>query len=327
MRKLLPLLLAPALAVTVFAQLPAYYKSVSRVVWVVKDLKPVVSGWQKLDAAVEDRGTIEHQATFRGKPVTVKLRAAAARVGDLEVSWIQPAGGANAYTEFLAKHGDGVFSLAHRVPSLEDLELEVGRLSGLGAGVLQRGTVETEGGSVTYVQFDTEPKGKYSLGLVYEPPGVKSGLPETTGPKVTQYAFVVRNMRAVSAWWEKLGFPAMSYTHPPLSELVYRGKPGSFDQELGWQRHGQVVYEWIQPIKGPTVYNDFLQAHGEGLHHIAFDAPDLDKETARWTSAGYRVAQSGAWGEKDKPGSGRFAYVDTDAAGGVTVELLWNHKP
>lgn len=25
---------------------------------------------------------------------------------------------------------------------------------------------------------------------------------------------------------------------------------------LGWQPHGRVVYEWIQSLKGPTVYAD-----------------------------------------------------------------------
>jgi hypothetical protein len=38
------------------------------------------------------------------------------------------------------------------------------------------------------------------------------------------------------------------------------------------------------------------------------------------------IVQSGAWGEKGKPGSGRFAYAATDAFGGVTTEFLWNHR-
>lgn len=38
------------------------------------------------------------------------------------------------------------------------------------------------------------------------------------------------------------------------------------------------------------------------------------------------LVQSGAWGEKGKPGSGRFAYADTSAIGGVTIELLWNQR-
>jgi hypothetical protein len=36
--------------------------------------------------------------------------------------------------------------------------------------------------------------------------------------------------------------------------------------------------------------------------------------------------QGGAWGEKGKPGWGRFAYQDTHPIGGVDVELLWNYR-
>ena len=38
-------------------------------------------------------------------------------------------------------------------------------------------------------------------------------------------------------------------SHGPLRDRVYRGQPGQFDQELGWQRHGEVVYEWIRMLK------------------------------------------------------------------------------
>jgi catechol 2,3-dioxygenase-like lactoylglutathione lyase family enzyme len=324
MRKLL---LLAGLATSAFAQLPDFYKSVDRVAWVVKDLQPVIAGWERLHLTAHDYGVMEHQAVFRGRSVTVKTHTAGGRIGGLEVNWVQPLGGENAYTEFLAKHGDGIFSLVHRVPSRQALEAEAKRMSAAGVGVLQRATIETEAGAVTYVHFDTEPQGKYSLGLIFLPPTIEENLPESKLSKVTQFAFVTHDLRAVSAYWHKLGFPEMSIEHDPLTDLVYRGKPGHFDQELGWQRHGKVVYEWIRPLKGPTVYEEQFKAHGEGLHHLAFDVRDMEKGIATWTAPGYVVAQSGAWGEKNQPGSGRFAYIDTSGFGGVTAELLWNYRP
>ncbi|MGE5644592.1 MAG: VOC family protein [Acidobacteriota bacterium] len=318
MRKLVVLL--PALVACAWAQAPDFYKSVDSVTWVVQDLTPVAAAWQKLGAVVEDYGVTEHEAEFRGRAVKVKLHAAAARLGTLNVRWVQPIGGENAYTEFLAKHGDGVMSLMHRAPDTKALDDEIARMRAAGAGVLQRGTA----GPVTYVHFDTEREGKYSLGLIT---GADSEPPTASEPVVSQYAFVVRDLRAVSAYWHKLGFPEMSFTHPPLTNLVYHGRAGHFDQQLGWQRHGKVVYEWIQPLKGPTVYRDQIKAHGEGFHHIAFDVPDMQKAVAQWSAPGYEVVQSGEWGEKNKPGWGRFTYIATDVAGGVTVELLWNYRP
>ena len=118
----------------------------------------------------------------------------------------------------------------------------------------------------------------------------------------------------------------MEITHGPLSDLVYRGQPGRFDQRLGWHRHGTITWEWIEPLAGPTVYEDFLKEHGEGFHHFALDVPDIDAASAAWETLGVKIVQSGGWGEKGKPGSGRFAYAATDAFGGVTTEFLWNFR-
>ena len=95
---------------------------------------------------------------------------------------------------------------------------------------------------------------------------------------------------------------------------------------LGWQRHGTVPFEWCIPVDGPTVYRDHIASHGEGFHHIGLRADNLDSLVEKWKSLGVSVSQSGAWGEKDKPGSGRYAYVDTDSIGGIAVELLWSFR-
>jgi methylmalonyl-CoA/ethylmalonyl-CoA epimerase len=144
--------------------------------------------------------------------------------------------------------------------------------------------------------------------------------------KLSQFALVVKELASVSAFWRKLGWPEMVFTHPAIRDRRYRDAAGTFDQELGWHRHGTVTYEWIRSVRGPTVYDDFLKTHGEGVHHLGFDVPDFDAALARWARQGMKEAQSGAWGDPGKPGSGRYAYVDSEPAGGVFVELLSNVK-
>jgi catechol 2,3-dioxygenase-like lactoylglutathione lyase family enzyme len=307
------------------AELPEMYKSVDHVIWVVKDLDKVVEGWTKLgfEGIVRHDG-VSFAGEYRGKPISVQANVAIAQLANLQVDWVQPSGDGNAYSDFLARHGDGIISLVHSAPSLAALDAEVDRLRSLGVGVLQRVKAEGAGGQITLVHMDTAEQGKYSLGLIYDPAPEHSA---ASGRAVSQYAFVARETRAVSAYWAKLGFPEMTYTHGSLSNLRYRGKPGTFDQELGWQRHGKVVYEWIWPLKGPTVYEEHLKAHGEGFHHLGINVEDMDRGIAEWTKAGFAVSQSGGWGEEGKQGSGRFAYIDTDSIGGVTVELLWSYRP
>jgi hypothetical protein len=111
-----------------------------------------------------------------------------------------------------------------------------------------------------------------------------------------------------------------------VGDLEYRGKPGTYAMRLGWQRHGNVPFEWIQPLKGPSSYDEQIDQHGEGFHHLGINVADMDRAIAEWKALGYEVSMSGGWGEKGKPGSGRFAYFDTRAAGGIEIELLWNYK-
>lgn len=319
------LLLASLAVWPALGQLPDFYKTVHRMSWVVSDLDRTTQGWRKL-GFVELRDPVEvelPEVQYRGRPAAVKVRVASGFLGDVRVDWIQPLGGQNAYTDFLKEHGDGVFSLLHRVPALDSLDQELERLRGLGVGVLQRGTLAD--GSVQYAYLDTAARGKYVLGLVCLPPGLEDQ-PPPSAVKISQFALVARDPKTVSAFWEKLGFPAMTFTHGATRDPRYRGKPGQFDQELGWQRHGRVPYEWILSLKGPNVYEDHLKVHGEGIQHLGLPVEDMDKAVGEWGKAGFAVAQSGAWGEEGKKGSGRFAYLDTDSIGGLTIELLWSFR-
>ena len=326
MRTLAVTLLALAPGPPASAELPDLYRSVASVHWVVADLGAVRQGWEKLGfPPARDLGEVALSVTHRGTSGTARIRVAVADLAGLEVAWIEPVDDVGAFAEFRARHGSGIMSLNHRVSSLEEIDREVSRLGALGVGVLQRSDAGSRPVLPSTAYMDTGEKGRYVLGLVL---GSAAGS-ASPGPKaphgltLSQLAFVARDLEAVSAFWRGLGFPAIEVTHGPLRDPVYRGQPGRFDQELGWQRHGSVVYEWVRPLAGPSVYDEFLESHGEGVHHLGFDVPDLDAALAAWTPLGFPPAQSGGWGEAGKKGSGRFAYVDTDPVGGALLELLW----
>ena len=317
----LPLLLLSVLACFP-AELPDFYKSVSRISWVVRDLDKTTAAWSKLGVAdLEQRGEVALPVEYRGKQTAAKVRWISGWMGGIAIDFFQPLEAGNAYSDFLEKHGEGIFALMYEVPSEAAYKKELQRMQDLGVGVLQQGVYEVEGEAIPYAYLDTVERGKYSLALVYFPPDAE---PSGYGPvKLSQFAFVVRDLREVSDYWQKLGFPAIETTHPQLRDLQYRGKPARYDQTLGWMRHGSVPFEFCPPPKGRTVYSEYLEKHGEGIQHVGINVDDMDREIAR---NGFPVQQSGAWGEEGKPGSGRFAYLDTEPAGGITVELLWNYK-
>jgi hypothetical protein len=312
---------------TCSAQLPDYYKTVNRVTWVVGNIDKVRAAWTAMGLSdLDEYPNIQLVGQFRGTPVTIYAWQITGHLGNLTVDMIQPAEAqANAFTSFLARHGDGILSIVHEVPSRQALEGEILRMKGKGVGVLQQVTVQRDHVPVTYTYFDTEPEGKFALGLVYRPGGMRA----SAGPAlVSHFSPVVWDAAAVSAYWEKLGFPAFPMQHaPPRADSRYRDKPLSLAFEVGYQRHTQFRYEWISPPPSPpNIYADFLNKHHrEGIQHIGMPVEDLAKSVADYEKLGYHVHQSGAWGDVGKAGSGQYAYMDTDSIGGISVELVHSY--
>ena len=316
------LLACLALAGSCFAEMPEFYKKVSRVIWVVKDMDHCIQGWEKLGLSdVQEYGDVHFEGQYHGKPVSIAARAATGKLGNLTVDMLQPEPGDNAFTAFLTRHGDGIFSIVHEVASMPEMTKEAERLHGLGVGVLQQVTVDADDGPITLTFFDTEPEGKYVLGLVYWTGGAPAAGPPG---KISHVAFVVRNAEAVSAYWAKLGFPAMPKAHAsPREDSRYHAKPLWLDFDVCWQRHTQFTYEWIiPPDNPPNLYADFLKEHGEGIQHLGVPVENLEESIAAYQKLGYAAAQSGAWGENGKKGSGRYSYMDTDSSGGVIAEVI-----
>jgi len=311
------------LPVTCCAQLPDYYQKINRVTWLAQNIDAILPSWIAVGMTdVHEYKNIKAVGTDRGKPATIESRQVTGRLGNLTLHFVQPAeGSSNSYNEFLKKHKDGIFSVVHEVPSKEVMDREIQRMASLGVGVLQQVTFEMDHTPVTYIYFDTEPQGKYVLGLVYWPGGAPKPVEQKT---VSHLAPVVRDVGAVRAYWQKLGFPGFELQHAtPRDDSRYRGQPLSLAFEVGFQGPGSISYEWIQAPSTPAnVYEDFLERHGEGVQHVGILVEDLAKATAGYEKLGFAVWQAGAWGDVGKPNSGQYHYMDTDRIGGVSLELI-----
>ena len=307
---------------------PALYRHVAHLGWVVRDVDAVAAAWRALGVtSVRDGGIEEFPATYLGEKTTVRLKSATAAFENAEVHWIQPLGGRNAYTAFLETHGEGVQHVAYRMPSAARLEQELAAFAAVGVKPLQHGTRQTPGGSAAFAYLDTAASGGgMTLALEHEPAPAAAAPPPAPNVdpfrKVTQYAFVVKDVKQVSAFQERVGLGALPIERNVSLDRVYRGKPGTFEMLLGWGRTGDIVFEWIQPVVGPSVYEEYLARHGEGFHHLGFNVPDMDQALAALRARGLTVTMSGGWDVNGH--QGRFAYLDAEKHGGVSIELLWN---
>ncbi len=310
---------------------PAIYGHINHLGWIVKDLDAVTRAWRNFGVTgIQDAGTVEIPMTQRGEAGNVRVRRATAQIGSLAIHWIQPLGSSDVFTSFLTTHGEGVHHIAFEVPSSERLDEEVRSLAAAGIAPALEGGLSTPAGDVRFVYLDTATAGGgITVELEYNPATARASATPTVPHeepfnRVTQVAFVVRNLEAVSAYWARAGFGAIPFDRNVTLDRVYRAQPGRFEMLLGFARTADVPFEWIQPLVGPSVYEEYVAAHGEGVHHLGFNVVDFDASVARLGERDLNVTMSGRW---DTRGSqGRFAYLDAERFGGVAIELLWN-KP
>ncbi|MBE5808320.1 MAG: VOC family protein [Clostridiales bacterium] len=64
--------------------------------------------------------------------------------------------------------------------------------------------------------------------------------------------------------------------------------------------------ELIEPNGEKSAWQDFLDEHGEGMHHLAFQVKDTDDKAAKLETAGMKCLQRGKYGD----GGGEYAYFD-----------------
>lgn len=100
-------------------------------------------------------------------------------------------------------------------------------------------------------------------------------------------------------------------------DLTYRGQPAEFRIDLSLAYAGDTQFEVIRPLSGPSLYTEFLERRGPGMHHLGFLVDDFDGAAATYAANGYEVAQSGTFGAAT-----RFAYYDTEAPCGAIMELI-----
>ena len=140
-------------------------------------------------------------------------------------------------------------------------------------------------------------------------------------PDVSQIGIVVRDLeKTIKYYKEVLGLGPFVKPYIIYKEKYYYGKPVNSEWIMGFCSLGSVELEMIQPITGPTIYHDFLQEKGEGIHHLGFDVRDIEKKLALCKEMGIKIIQSG------KGATSRFEYLDTEAIGGVIFELIQRKK-
>jgi methylmalonyl-CoA/ethylmalonyl-CoA epimerase len=101
-----------------------------------------------------------------------------------------------------------------------------------------------------------------------------------------------------------------------FAKTDYRGQPSSAKAKAAFFDLGPVQMELIEPVSGPSTWDEFLQMHGEGIHHIAFKTINMDAAREFLVNNGMETVQQGGWE------GGQYAYMDCSKQLGTILELL-----
>jgi len=119
--------------------------------------------------------------------------------------------------------------------------------------------------------------------------------------RVTQVAFVVEDLERTVAGYQALSgwgpWSVYEYQPPQLRDLRVRGEPAEFTWIGAEAEVGSVWVEVLQPVSGGGPLRDWLDRHGEGVHHLGYWAETMAESEdlrARFERQGAELLMS-AW--------------------------------
>lgn len=143
--------------------------------------------------------------------------------------------------------------------------------------------------------------------------------------RVCQIALVVRDIeKSAKAYAAFFGLPIPEYitTEPGLKvNQTYRGKPSDARCKLAFFELDNTVIELIQPLGGPSSWQEVLDERGEGIHHIAFHVDDTAGKAKSLAAQGIPLLHQGG-----DPRAGQFSYFDAREKLGILVETLEGYE-
>ena len=142
------------------------------------------------------------------------------------------------------------------------------------------------------------------------------------GKKICQIALVVKDIEKTANEYAKLfgvDVPEI-FQIPPVEEAHtrFRGELTKTRAKLAVFDLGQVVLELTEPDNEPSSWKEYLETHGEGVHHIAFMTDDREQEVEYFAHKDIPIRH---YGEYE---GGNYTVFDTKDQFGLYLQVKAN---
>jgi hypothetical protein len=142
-------------------------------------------------------------------------------------------------------------------------------------------------------------------------------------PTVDQVGMVVPDARAAAQQMHRLlGLGPFRVIEWPIEgvdhQATYHGAPGDFRIRVAFAQLGPTQLELVEPVDGASVWSEFLESHGPGLHHVRITVPDFEEAVTALEAAGIKKVCSGTGFHVGS----EWAYFDTSRLlNGLVIEI------
>jgi hypothetical protein len=269
---------------------------------------------------------------YNGKPGWGRYKGALTQVGPLEIELFETLEGVSVYQDWIDEQGEG---LHHMKFLVEDLDVDR-----VNEEMERHGFPRIMGG-----HFGPEFKNQFSyfdmrkaLRCIWETSSRKQATVRRENPntvstsrvKVTeikQVGIVVRDVyETAKNYWNLLGigpWEIREWESHILYQRTYHGNPSWAKERLAHAYVGDLELELCQVVEGDSIYQDWINQHGEGLHHLTFLCDDVDEVSKTLTNQGFVNLQSGRFGNPEEKPFG-YNYIDIPP-----LHCIWKpvHRP
>jgi catechol 2,3-dioxygenase-like lactoylglutathione lyase family enzyme len=135
-----------------------------------------------------------------------------------------------------------------------------------------------------------------------------------------QIGIIVRDIeKSAKAWADLFGIPVPEILVADAgsdTNVTYRGKKAAYGLKLAVIKAGSWVVELHEPTGGDSTFQEFLDKHGQGVHHLGFEVGEKrDAIIGELEDNGYKMRTIGIY-----PGSS-WTIVDSEDALGVNFNI------
>ena len=126
--------------------------------------------------------------------------------------------------------------------------------------------------------------------------------------KIEHIGIAVKDLKAANNLYSKL----LNTSPYKMEEVDSENVNTSFFQV------GESKIELLEGTSPDSPISKFIEKRGEGVHHIAFEVDDIEKEITRLTKEGFQMIH-----EKPKDGADNklIAFLHPKSSNGVLIEL------